>query len=226
MVRSKRGVTNGSNEVPLQKKKLSQQESMDQIDDDDSNNSNDVRTTRTTTAEEEFFVKLCVKYFDEIHCKSTIRELPTTDSVDKHKEKIEEAYEKLTHEMNEFSKVILVFQNMVMISFLFYDFFKFQVDRTVGQIKKKFENIKGKARKRKGYIMKIKKTGGGSLSNAERQVVEWQSYSDLILKMGESGSGNEPRNDSDAAITPTKTSTDLSKTLKYGLNVIIYLLNH
>lgn len=55
-----------------------------QIDDDDSNNSNDVRTTRTTTAEEEFFVKLCVKYFDEIHCKSTIRELPTTDSVDKH----------------------------------------------------------------------------------------------------------------------------------------------
>lgn len=74
--------------------------------------------------------------------------------------------------------------------------------------------------------MKIKKTGGGSLSNAERQVVEWQSYSDLILKMGESGSGNEPRNDSDAAITPTKTSTDLSKTLKYGLNVIIYLLNH
>lgn len=68
--------------------------------------------------------------------------------------------------------------------------------------------------------MKIKQTGGGSLSNAERQVVEWQSYSDLILKMGESASGNEPRNDSDAA------STDLSKTLKYGLNVIIYLLNH
>lgn len=80
---------------------------LDDDNDDDNvfNNSDDARAARMSAVKEEFFVKLCVKYFDGIHCKSTLRALPTASKMKTQRDQINQAYEGLTREMNEFTKV-------------------------------------------------------------------------------------------------------------------------
>lgn len=90
---------------------------------------------------------------------------------------------------------------------------KLQVARSVDQIKKKFENCKTNARKRKLYLTKMKQTGGGKLTNQEKRIAESDAYEDLALKMGESAIGSMPRNDSDAG-----SSTAVANTLQSSQN--------
>lgn len=82
-----------------------------------------------------------------------------------------------------------------------------QAKNTADYYKKKFENIKKKARQRETLVKKQLQTGGGQLTKAEQRIVQSQAYTDLALKLGISASGNEARGDSDAGsndpIAPT-----------------------
>lgn len=49
-------------------------------------------------------------------------------------------------------------------------------------------------------LSKQKITGGGSLTSEERHIISSPVYEDLVLKLGISAVGNDPRNDSDAPI--------------------------
>lgn len=66
--------------------------------------------------------------------------------------------------------------------------------------KKKFENIKRKARQRETLVKKQLETGGGQLSKGEQRIVKSPAYTDLAIKLGISAFGNAPRTDSDASL--------------------------
>lgn len=74
----------------------------------------------------------------------------------------------------------------------------FKANNTADYYKKKFENVKSKARKRETLVKKQLETGGGTLTKAEQRIVESPAYTDLATKLGISAFGNAPRADCDA----------------------------
>lgn len=96
-----------------------------------------------------------------------------------------------------------------MISNLFsFPEFEFKSHNALEYYKKKFENIKRKARQRDTFVKKQLETGGGQLSKAEQRIVKSPAYSDLATKLGISAFGNEPRTDCDgdmeSPVAPTR----------------------
>lgn len=90
-----------------------------------------------------------------------------------------------------------------------------QTNNAADYYKKKFDNIKKKARQREVLLQKQKQTGGGQLTKAEQRIVESQAYTDLALKLGKSAVGNEPRSDSDAV-----SETNLTAPTKRLQNIL------
>lgn len=65
----------------------------------------------------------------------------------------------------------------------------------------KWKNIKAKAKQRNRLIRQaLKRTGGGSLKPAERQIAESTLYNDVVAKLGIAPEGNLSRFDSDASV--------------------------
>lgn len=87
---------------------------------------------------------------------------------------------------------------------------------TVDYYKTKFKNIKSKARTRQVLVEKQKRTGGGSLTNAEKRIISSPAYTDLALKLGISASGNEPRTDSDALSSNCQAPTQRLQNILVG----------
>lgn len=75
--------------------------------------------------------------------------------------------------------------------------------------KTKFKNVKENARKRRQYIAKQKITGGGRLTRQEQRIIQSNAYSDLVIRLGVSASGNDSRNDSDSLDSLTQPPTNL-----------------
>lgn len=95
-----------------------------------------------------------------------------------------------------------------MFSFFFICVIFQQAKNDVDYYKKKFENVKKKARQRENLLKKLSETGGGQLSKSDQRIVQSQAYTDLALKLGVSASGNEARADSDAGLTSPIAPTD------------------
>lgn len=73
-----------------------------------------------------------------------------------------------------------------------------QIDRTVKSLQEKWKNVKKAARRRDILIKKAEnQTGGGTLTPAEKRIVESQLYADIVTRMGVSARGNPARFDND-----------------------------
>lgn len=81
--------------------------------------------------------------------------------------------------------------------------------------KKKFENIKKKARQRDTLVKRQLETGGGTLSKSEQRIIKSSAYTDLATKLGISAFGNTPRTDCDTA---EEHSTPPTQRLRNVLN--------
>lgn len=101
------------------------------------------------------------------------------------------------------------FQGIVQICiFQLKIYFSFKVKNNVDYYKKKFEHVKGKARKRESYVKEQKETGGGTLSKDKQRIIASPAYTDLALHLGKSAIGNQPRLDSDEQQMNTEPPTE------------------
>lgn len=96
-----------------------------------------------------------------------------------------------------FSSCDVYLVNVFLILNLFL-FSTFKANAPVDYYKKKFENVKRKARQRETLVKRQLETGGGRLSKTEQLIVKSVAYTDLSIKLGISAFGNAPRTDSDA----------------------------
>lgn len=83
------------------------QNKIDSEDQNDSESEDSRRNPRMNAEHEEMFVKLCVENFDEINDTSTIKGTPVSSNVKIRKKKMDDAWDKITLEMNRISQVIL-----------------------------------------------------------------------------------------------------------------------
>lgn len=82
---------------------------------------------------------------------------------------------------------------------LFLTSIPFKLDRSIATLKNKWKTIKSNARRRQNISKKAQsKTGGASLTAAEKRILESTLFSDVVTRLGISATGNEPRFDSDA----------------------------
>lgn len=78
--------------------------------------------------------------------------------------------------------------------------FFYQIEKNVAQLQSKWSNIKPLARRRQKIIIDAtKKTGGGSLTEKQKGIIDGPLYRDIATRLGISASGNVPRFDSDSA---------------------------
>lgn len=76
-----------------------------------------------------------------------------------------------------------------------------QLERSIDSLKTKWKNIKATARRRKQILQKSQlKTGGEQLKPAEKRILDSPLYADIVIKLGISCDGNEPRLDSDSTM--------------------------
>lgn len=81
-------------------------------------------------------------------------------------------------------------------------------------MKIKWKNIKQNARKRESLRRKAQiKTGGGKLTPMEHRIVDSVLYADVVLKLGQSATGNSARFDSDAENLPPPPTKRLSNVI-------------
>lgn len=100
----------------------------------------------------------------------------------------------------------------------------FKANNTVDYYRKKFENVKSKARQRETIQKKQLETGGGVLSKAEQRIIQSPAYADLAIKLGISAFGNTATADSDATLDrPPAPTQRLEKSLNASEGMCIFV---